>query len=413
MTTLKRKQGIIYNYSDSSKRHGLETGRSGSSYSDSQSGEVWRPAAARAVLFIILAMLLLTAGFSARSGRTFRQADDGEPEFGTTGKTEEVAGTQPWTVALVDASGSAYDGQFCGGTLIAPRWVLTAAHCLDDTQAADMDVIVGRHQLSSGQGERIDVVKLILHPEYGEFHDIALVQLAEPATAGQVIGMVTAVNEQLDDAATVAHVSGWGLIPERGEEFSPDKMHGVDIPIVTQAQCRQAYGDYIDSSVVCAGLPQGGADSCNGDSGGPLVVPNDNTWALAGVVSWGDGCGLPGRYGVYTRVESYESWINEYVSNATNPSDDNGGGNDGQETAVAPSDIYDLGAFDGSVEELAIAEVDGELITIHGAELLLEDWSDGDGAYFIGLLIVDGTLLEIHSDVSSEVIIQAATGLLS
>jgi len=426
------------------------------------------------VSLILLVLILLAAIAPAGANRAFKQADDEEMEYGITGKTEEPVGAQPWMVALVEDGYDASESQFCGGTLIAPQWVLTAAHCIEDTVASEMDVVIGRHELSSNQGERIDVDRLVPHPQYSEFHDIALIHLVRPATAGQVIDLVTAVNEQLDDAPATAHMSGWGIIPERGDEFSPDGLHGVDIPIVTQSQCRAAYGEDIDGTVLCAGLEQGGADSCSGDSGGPLVVPNGGGWALAGVVSWGDGCGLPGKYGVYTRVASYDAWIAGYLNGdgsgdevtvspsegaddeewfgeetAVNDnfwdgwlddffsdwySDDDTDWDDDEfvdddvdwddefaaddtdwyddETAVNGAQIYSLGAYDGSLASMAADEVDGEIITVDGVEMLLEDWSDEYGPYFIGLLNVDGELLEIHSEISSDAVMDAAQELL-
>ncbi len=366
-------------------------------------------------------------------------------ELGETGKTPAVPGAQPWMVALVEDGSSAQDGQFCGGALIAPQWVLTAAHCLEDMKANEVDVIVGRYKLSSQVGERLDAAALIPHPQYGDFNDIGLIQLAQPATAGQPIPLVTAANEQLDDPPAVARVTGWGLIPEKGAEFFPDKLYAVDVPIVSLAQCRAAYGDDVDETVICAGLAEGGADVCYGDSGGPLVVPDGDSWALAGIVSWGDGCGLPNAYGVYTRVASYATWIAAYLdgraplpdtdtpTDGGPAADDNSfvdeiGYDDGYgckadeadavlldswETAAGFVDIYDLGAYaGGDLVELALAE-DAEIVSVQGTEVLLETWRDEFGLFFTGLLLVDGRLLEISSDISPEAVLAAAESVIA
>ncbi len=396
---------------------------------------------------LILTILFFVIGFVAQINTDeqnqtvlsnhyrYSEDDDDYPEFGITGKTEATVGAQPWMVALVDEGVDAYDGTFCGGTLITPEWALTAAHCIEDMRAAEVEVIVGRHQLSSGKGERLDVTHLIMHPEYSDFHDIALIHLAAPATAGQPIPLVTNATEYLDDAATVARVTGWGMIPEKGEEFYPDNLHGVNVPITTDAQCKATYGRDVDNTVICAGLESGGADACDGDSGGPLVVPHGNAWAVAGVTSWGDGCGLPGSYGVYTRVASYASWINGYLSGETPlPEQDSypisyseGEWDEedewheayyadeelisSEETDQGFVDIYSLGQYDDEMaaflEEIAKEYAD-EIIDLGEIELLIEDWSDQEGAYFVGTMIVEDEVIEISSDISIQAVVEAA-----
>jgi len=395
---------------------------------------------------LILSILILIMGITAQITSTVRdnttpsnlyrqgRENDEYPEYGVTGKTEATPGAQPWMVALVDDGIGAYDGTFCGGTLIASQWVLTAAHCIEDMRAAEVDVVVGRHQLSSSQGERIDVTHLIMHPDYYEFHDIALIHLAAPATAGQPIPMVTNATEYLDDASTAARVTGWGLIPEKGAEFYPDNLSGVNLPIITDAECKATYGRDVDSTVICAGLEAGGVDACDGDSGGPLVVPDGSSWALAGVVSWGDGCGLAGGYGVYTRVASYESWINGYLSGDTSlPEQDSYPITDGDdtwddeewddeeyyadeelidtdETDEGFVDIYSLGEYDEEMaaffDEIA-NEYASEVTSVGETELLIEDWSDEEGPYFIGTMVVNDEVIEISSDISVEAVVAA------
>ena len=106
--------------------------------------------------------------------------------------------------------------------------------------------------------------------------------------------------------------SGYGTLSSGGSLAS--KLMQVDVPIVSQSSCKQAYGSSIHDSMVCAGLREGGKDSCQGDSGGPLVCEDNGKYFLEGVVSWGSGCASPGKYGVYARVRYLKQWIDSTMS---------------------------------------------------------------------------------------------------
>ena len=275
-------------------------------------------------LFFVVALLGLAVTLALSATAAGGQGEPVEPNApAIVGGREADPGEWPWQVALIHTGGDAYDAQYCGGTLISPNWVVTAAHCAANKTAPQLQVLAGIHNLRTPDAGslRLDVKRIILHPDYGQAtqydSDIALLELLTPAAfrpmtdhqlpidgvaaAGANIGPLTGVE---------ATVTGWGNTSSSVVDY-PDTLQEVEVPILSNAECAQAYENNITGNMVCAGLPQGGRDSCQGDSGGPLVIFNDDTsrWELAGIVSWGYGCALPGLPGVYTRVSSFAQWI--------------------------------------------------------------------------------------------------------
>lgn len=228
-------------------------------------------------------------------------------------------GEYPWQVALLYASDGAWWG--CGGSLLTPTWVATAAHCVTNgpfvAAPAALNVAVGRYNINSTQGQRIAVAEVLVHPEWDFFtfdNDVALLRLATPAvltTTVQTIPLATIYEGSLFAAGVPAIVTGWGTRTAGADDF-PDELYEVQAPIVEQSACQFAYstvGDTITDNMICAGLVQGGKDACQGDSGGPLIVPAGGGFKLAGIVSWGRDCAQPGFPGVYTRVAAVADWI--------------------------------------------------------------------------------------------------------
>ena len=258
-------------------------------------------------------------------------------EPGTTAKIvggiSAPAGKFPFQTALIVASapeGSEHFGQFCGGSLIAEDWVLTAAHCVPDTEPEEVDIYVGASVLpsggpnpGSGGGVRSAVDGIIVHEAYDDLtsdNDIALLHVTGPIPA-ELKTAVAATPEHdkqyvfpLGDAVVI----GWGAT-EEGGGTTPQLMR-VWVDIQDSELCEANYKEVIPNleitdNMLCAGLPEGGQDSCQGDSGGFLGAPLGNgEYVQLGVVSFGVGCARPKLFGVYTRVANYTDWIKEQMA---------------------------------------------------------------------------------------------------
>lgn len=235
------------------------------------------------------------------------------------GGQEADVGEYPWQAALMLNVGSNSNPrlvQFCGGSLIDAEWILTAAHCIEDLIGrTNLFVVIGRHRLSSSGGETIRISEIVPHPNYNartSNNDIALLRLSQPSQAQTVSLDIPELNT--GDYATVV---GWGRTIDGDADSTSDVLMEVSVPLVSEAQCKQAYGNSsITDNMICAGRTR--LDSCQGDSGGPLMVSRvaGQTMAQIGVVSFGIGCGSPGFSGVYSKVSNYFKWIEDNIGTA-------------------------------------------------------------------------------------------------
>jgi transmembrane serine protease 11D len=227
------------------------------------------------------------------------------------GGTPAAIARFPWQVALIEGR-RAGRRQYCGGSLIAPDVVVTAAHCIDNPtvggDASRVDVIAGTGTYGIG-GERIEASAVVVHPQYVRSRDsdfdVALILLATPSALGRPIR----IDDREAPVGTNAWVTGWGAIRDGG--MGTDDLLGAEVPVVDTAVCNapESHDGAITARMLCAGQRAGGVDSCQGDSGGPLAVVDGANTRLIGIVSWGHGCAQALKYGVYTRVSSVARWI--------------------------------------------------------------------------------------------------------
>ena len=228
-----------------------------------------------------------------------------------------TASPEDWmfTVALLDASvRSNALATFCGGSLVAAQWVLTAAHCVTGLAPSAVNVLAGTATLNRG-GTRLKVQSIFVHPSYDattQDYDVALLLLQRAPRTPVTVPITT--DAALAEPGDLAKVAGWG---DRGDGGDGDFLGSlalmeVTVPFVDVEDCNapESYNGAITERMLCAGdYAAGGIDSCQGDSGGPLVVQDSGHAALVGVVSWGTGCAIAGFPGVYTSLLDVGPWV--------------------------------------------------------------------------------------------------------
>ncbi|KAM3597354.1 uncharacterized protein V6R79_003503 [Siganus canaliculatus] len=272
---------------------------------------------------LLLLLLLLVHGPRGSLGAEVRSS--------IVGGQEAVKGSWPWMVHL-NFTSNGIDGWRCGGTILNKQWVLTAGNCLarnPKPRERRSMAWIGAHSLQKEGARFMQVENYKVKDGYeaqsvGFKNDIAVVKLKKTIDLkkGWTVGLPT--GKETFDSSSECWILGWGNVGTNDPLPDPENLQQLKINIVPQSVCKATYPQLTDDMLCAGGDPAGKKDACEGDYGGPLVCRSGSGFVQVGIMSYGspDGCGLPGRPGVYTRVSKYLRFIKDYTGRGAETSDE-------------------------------------------------------------------------------------------
>ncbi|MBN3300153.1 TMPS2 protease, partial [Amia calva] len=258
------------------------------------------------------ALLLFSDSCSTNSVVTLRCIDCGTraaPSTRIVGGTQATLGQWPWQVSLHVES-----RHLCGGSIITPYWIVTAAHCVEKFSDPGLWTVYAgqltQTEMSWRSGYSVSRIIANNYNRNTKNNDIALMKLITPLIFSRTVSPVCLPNVGLSiDPPRSCWISGWGATQQGG--YSSDILMQAPVSLIDRVTCNapRVYSGQITNTMICAGYLQGGIDSCQGDSGGPLVTEESSLWWLVGDTSWGDGCAMRNKPGVYGNMTVFLDWI--------------------------------------------------------------------------------------------------------